>query len=310
MFNQLSTKRLHLLKAFFLSNYFSILSVLLFTQLSYAQTNYKEEIELWHSNRIQNLKSETGWLNLAGLEWLKEGINTVGDQNNNDIHFPKGTANNQLCKLILNHEEVTLICSSKDSITSNDNLLNGSTVVFNPKENIDLQLKHKRIVFFVIKRGAKIGVRIRNLDSENIKKFAGIPRFDVDINWRIKAQVSIPETPKTVDIIDVLGNTTKTSIGAILNFTINGKNYKLIGTKEDDKLFIVFSDNTSGMSTYGSGRFLYVDFPPNSKEVIIDFNKAYNPPCAFTPYATCPLPLKENTLDAEITAGERSYTNH
>lgn len=310
MFNYIMTERLHFLKAFFLSNYFLILSVVLFSQLSYAQTNYKEEIEMWHSNRIQHLKSESGWLNLAGLEWLKEGINTVGDQNNNDIHLPKGTANNQLCKLILNHEVVTLICSSKDSITNNNNLLNGSTVVFNQKENIELQLLHKRIVFFVIKRGTKVGVRMRDLDSENIKKFAGIPRFDVDIIWKVKAQVVIPEIPKTVDILDVLGNTTKTPIGAILCFTLKGKEYKLIGTREDDKLFIVFSDNTSGITTYGSGRFLYVDFPPDSKEVIIDFNKAYNPPCAFTSFATCPLPLKENILDAEITAGEKSYTIH
>jgi uncharacterized protein (DUF1684 family) len=120
----------------------------------------------------------------------------------------------------------------------------------------------------------------------------------------------IPSTPQYVNIVDVLGNTTPTPIGAILKFQLLGKSYELIATQEERSLFVVFSDNTSGSTTYGAGRFLYVDFPLNANEVILDFNKAYNPPCAFTHFATCHLPLKENSLDLEIVAGEKMYKSH
>jgi uncharacterized protein (DUF1684 family) len=298
------------MKAFFLHSRLFILALLANVNSLVAQSNYKQEIDSWHVKRMESLKSKNGWLNLAGLFWLKEGLNSVGTQQDNDIVFPPNAASSHLCKLILNHNVVSLLSSDLDSIFSNGTLLKGSHVVFNESENIEVELQHKHLFFFIIKRGNKYAVRLRNLDSENVKTFKGVERFDVDEKWKLKARVEQPQPNQTVDVIDVLGNTTTTAIGAILHFNMNGKEYSLIGTKEEQKLFVVFADNTAGITTYGSGRFIYVDFPENSKEVIIDFNKAYNPPCAFTSFATCPLPLKQNFLNLDITAGEKNYGNH
>ncbi len=144
-----------------------------------------------------------------------------------------------------------------------------------------------------------------------VKEFTSIERFIVDSSWCITATIEIPSKPDSILVTDVIGLTTPTPIGGILHFTRNGKSYQLIASlEEEDDLFIVFADQTTGTTTYGGGRFLYAKKPKTGNQVVLDFNKAYNPPCCFTPFATCPLPVPQNRLALEIRAGEKTYGNH
>jgi uncharacterized protein (DUF1684 family) len=162
----------------------------------------------------------------------------------------------------------------------------------------------------VIQREDKVGVRFRNLKAKTLLEFKGIERFLVDAKWRIKAKV-IPQNQNPLMIMNVLGQNTAQKHGGQLVFEIDGKSYRLDAIDEGGvRLFVAFADATSGKTTYGSGRFIELDRPDAEGFTYIDFNKAYNPPCAFTEFATCPLPPPQNRLSIAIPAGEKKYGHH
>ena len=287
-----------------------LMPVFSFSQSSeFADTDYKNEIENWHQNRVKSLKSETGWLNIVGLYWLTEGENTFGCSKENTIIFPKGKADEQLGSFILKDGKVNLLAAEKGSIQS-DNKPFISGLIFDEKQEIAIILSHKSLKWFIIKRGNKYGVRLRDLESEALKNFTNIDRFAVSEKWRIAAIYEAPSVGKTIPINDVIGLTTETPFGGTLHFEIDGKKFQLDATLEGNELFVIFADETSGNETYGGGRFLYAKKPSNGNTVILDFNKAYNPPCSFTNFATCPLPPSQNKLSCPILAGEKTYGHH
>jgi uncharacterized protein (DUF1684 family) len=162
----------------------------------------------------------------------------------------------------------------------------------------------------VIQREDKVGVRFRNLKAKTLLEFKGIERFPVDAKWRIKAKV-IPQNQNPLMIMNVLGQNTAQKHGGQLVFEIDGKTYRLDAIDEGGiRLFVTFADATSGKTTYGSGRFIELEKPDAEGFTYIDFNKAYNPPCAFTEFATCPLPPPQNRLSVAIPAGEKKYGQH
>jgi uncharacterized protein (DUF1684 family) len=161
----------------------------------------------------------------------------------------------------------------------------------------------------IIKRGDKIGVRLRNLKSSAAIDFKGVPRFAVDSFWRIAATLQPAGNGANILITNVLGQTSVQKSPGKLVFKFNGAQYSLDALEEGNELFIIFADATSGSTTYPSGRFLSAKKPDADGHTVIDFNKAYNPPCAFTDYATCPLPPKQNDLPFPVTAGEK-YDGH
>ncbi len=276
-----------------------------------AQTSYKEQIDDWHSKREARLKTETGWLTVAGLFWLSEGENTAGSANGNQIVFPIGKADEKIGTFLLRKGEVSLSVLPGVKVKKNDaDFVSG--VIFNDTiEEQSIVLSHRNLRWFIIKRGNKYGVRLRDLESEARKNFTHIERYSVDEKWKVVATLEAPATPKTISIVDVIGLTTETPFGGTLHFEIEGKKCQLDATLEGtDDLFIVFGDETSGITTYDGGRFLYAKKPAHGNRVELDFNKAYNPPCAFTQYATCPLPGVQNRLKLEINAGEKTYGNH
>ncbi len=274
------------------------------------ETSYAEQIESWHAKRVSNLKSETGWLTVAGLYWLNEGENSAGSSKANQIVFPKGKAAEKVGTFVLKNGEVTLNVLEGVIVKRNDTAFS-SGVIFSEKiEEQQVILSHKNLRWFIIKRGNKYGIRMRDLESAARKEFTKIDCFPVDEKWRVTALYEAPKENKTIPIHDVIGQTTETPFGGSLSFELNGKKYKLDATLEEEDLFIVFADETSGISTYGGGRFLYAKVPKAGNQVILDFNKAYNPPCAFTNFATCPLPPDQNKLALEINAGEKIYDRH
>ncbi|MBU2492906.1 MAG: DUF1684 domain-containing protein [Bacteroidetes bacterium] len=274
-----------------------------------ADEEYIKLINEWDNKRIENLKSKTGWLNLAGLYWLKEGENKFGGNNENDIVFPDGKADDFIGSFILNNGQVTLKVNPGVKVYSNNELVTDLIVMPDTSENTTI-MDHNNLSWFVIIRDDKVGIRLRDYDSETVKTFNGIDRFPVDTTWRIKAKYIKFETTKIITVPNILGTFSEEESKGEIVFTKNGTTYSLAPIAAGDKYFIIFADETSGIYTYGAGRFLYSNIEDENGNIILDFNKAYNPPCAFSKYATCPIPPKENHLKLSVTAGEKNWGNH
>ncbi len=269
---------------------------------------YKAEIDAWHEKRIEELKGAKGWLNIAGLFWLKDGINTFGSDPTNDIIFPEGKIPGRAGFFVLKQNAVTLESANGVDITSNGKPVK-RLVAFNPDSARQASsMSYGSLEWFIIRREDKFGVRLRDFKNPALENFTGIERFPVDSKWRIRAEFEKADSTKTIDITNVLGQTSAQPSPGTLVFEIEGNSYRLDALDEGgDEYFIIVGDETNTQTTYGAGRYLYVAKPDAKGVVIIDFNKAYNPPCAFTAFATCPLPPKQNILTVAITAGEKNY---
>ncbi|MDI6779627.1 MAG: DUF1684 domain-containing protein [Bacteroidota bacterium] len=163
------------------------------------------------------------------------------------------------------------------------------------------------LTFYVIKRGEQIGVRVKDKDNPARLNFKGLEYFSIDPRWRIDAKFEPYNPPKIIPIVNVLNQVSNDTCPGAIAFEVEGKTYRLDALKEGTELFIIFHDETSGRETYGMGRYHYTDLPDSNNNVVIDFNKAYNPPCAFTVFATCPMPPEQNYLTLRIEAGEKKY---
>lgn len=273
-----------------------------------ANPQYLKEIQNWQQKRLARLKSPTGWLNLAGLFWLKPGENTCGADAANALLFPKDKTPAFLGAFILQDSLVTFRAQSGLKVTHNDSVIS-SIIMRHDLQSEPTQLAFESLSWTIIKRGDKYGVRLRDHEHPLLREFAGLETFPVDSTWRLTAQFEPYDPPRKIAVPNILNTIDEEPAPGALVFKINGQTYRLdaIGSMADEELFVIFADATNGRETYGAGRFLYVPTPVNGNAVI-DFNKAYNPPCAFTPYATCPLPPKQNVLPIRIIAGEKNYT--
>lgn len=273
---------------------------------------YRERILQWHQQRIESLKSERGWLNLAGLFWLNEGTNTVGSSSGNDIVFPAGKAPAQLGTIRLANGSVSFEQSAGVAVKADGQPVAGNSVIFSPGSPQPVTLEYASLRWFVIKRGNRYAIRLRDLDSPLLHGFKGIDRFPTDEAYVVKARLEPPAQSRTIPILDVTGQTSQQPLLGTLVFKLGGQTHRLDAVGEGpDKLFILFADETNAHDTYGSGRFLYADKPTQPNELVtLDFNQSINPPCAFTPFATCPLPPRQNHLPVAIRAGEKRYGDH
>ena len=269
---------------------------------------YRQEIEKWHGERSKNLTSDAGWLTLAGLFWLKEGENRIGSDPSNDVVLPQGKAPGYAGSLWLDHGTVRLEAARDASITHEGQPVK-SLALKSDADGEPTILSLGTLSFQVIKRGESLGVRVKDKENPARKEFAGLDYYPIDPRWQIEARFEPYSPPKMIPIVNVLGMTEdQPSPGALL-FEVGGKSYRLDAITEEGskELFIIFADQTSGKETYGAGRYLYAA-PANDRGIVVlDFNKAYNPPCAFTNYATCPLPPNQNQLALSIEAGEKKY---
>jgi uncharacterized protein (DUF1684 family) len=288
------------------SSFTLVFSISLTSAFAQASPSYKAEIEVWHEKRIKDLKAENGWLNLAGLFWLNEGRNSFGAAKSNDLIFPAGKIAEQAGYFERKGNEVKLVVTG-----DNDVLVAGQpvkeSVIFPPAQAKPIVVSRGPLRWTIIQRENKLGVRLRDLKSTQLDSFTGIHRFPVDSNWRAVARLETNAIPKTIPITNVLGQTTQQTSPGKLVFTLRGKTWSLDALEEGDELFIIFGDATNGEETYPSGRFLYAKKPGPDGLTVVDFNKAYNPPCAFTAFATCPLPPRQNQLPIPVSAGEMNY---
>lgn len=267
---------------------------------------YQAEINSWHQQRIENLKGETGWLNLAGLFWLQEGINTFGSDPSNTLVFPENKMVPRAGFFLVKNGVVSMNVRPEVEVVANGQRVR-EQMIFHPDSTRNPTLTHGSLQWFVIKRDNQLGIRVRDLESSEVESFTGIERYPVDPTWRVQAQLKVPSSPKQIDITNVLGQTTPQHSPGTLEFELFGNTYQLDALQEGSELFIIFGDSTNATETYPAGRYLYAKLPEADGYTILDFNKAYNPPCAFTPYATCPLPPAQNVLPLAIRAGEKNY---
>jgi uncharacterized protein (DUF1684 family) len=277
--------------------------VFLVSFAAFSQKNlYEKEMAAFRQIRIDSLKHENGYLNLSGLFWLKEGENTIGADPKNDFNFPAEHSDSFLGKIVLNNGVVRFKSSQANQVFSSGQAVS-EMIIFQDKKVVVLE--HKSLRWFIIKRGEKYALRLRDLDGEYVRNFKGITYFPLDPSWRIIAKF-VPTKGKQLRITDITGRTFLEDSPGVLHFTKGGKKFTLEAGGTMDEFFIVFGDLTNKKSTYGGGRFLYANAPDKDGNVILDFNKSLNPPCEFTPFATCPLPTKENKMNVEVEAGEKS----
>jgi len=272
---------------------------------------YAKEIEQWHQERWKELNNESGWLTVIGLFWLKEGENKFGSDPDNDIILPKEKVAGHAGTLSL-HNGFVRIDATQDGMTVDDK----------PIKSLDLKsdadaddqptiVRLASVSFQIIKRGDKLGLRVKDSQNPDRVNFKETEFYPADLKWRLDAQFERYNPPKPMPIANVLGMESSESSPGAVKFEVNGKEYQLdaITEKDEPRLFMIIADTTSGKDSYPAGRYLYVDPPDASGHVIIDFNKAYSPPCAFTKFATCPLPPRQNRLPFAIEAGEK-YRPH
>ena len=271
------------------------------------EDRYPAEIKIWRAERLDRLKSGTGWLSLVGLHWLKEGANTIGSAKGNDIVIT--SAQPKLGTATLAGGEVTfaLADGAVAVIGGSDKARSGK--LLDDRSERPTLVAFGVTSFLVIDRDGKKALRVRDADAPTLKNFQGLDYFEISEKWRVEAKWEAYDPPKTLEVPTVLGTVEKYPVPGKATFERDGKTYEIqpvLETPGAKQLFVIFADRTTGKETYGSGRFLYADMPKDGK-IVLDFNKAYNPPCAFTPYATCPLAPPENRLNLRVDAGEKKY---
>jgi uncharacterized protein (DUF1684 family) len=288
-------------------NLISAVIVFALVSVARAQTDYAKEIEKWRSEREATLKKETAWLTVAGLFWLKEGLNTVGAGEQFDVRLTDNFKQGKFGEIEFKNGTAVLKLAQGIEARADGKPFQTEMNLVSDENGKPTQIQTGTQTFFLIKREERFGIRLKDSNSEARRNFKGLHWFPIDEAWKIKARFEAFPEPKEVSVPNVLGGNFKMKSPGVVKFTVQGKEYSLQPVDEGDGvLFIVFRDKSSENETYKSGRFLYADKPVNG-EAVLDFNKAENPPCAFTPFATCPLPPPGNTLDLEIKAGEKRY---
>ena len=255
-----------------------------------AAVTYQSQIAEWRRQREASLETDGGWLTVNGLYWLHEGSNPFGSGSGSAIVLPAGPA----------HAGVFLL--NRGKVTAE---MNGGSRPL--RADSDDAVSVARLKLFVIQRGDRYGIRLKDPESPMRREFHGLEYFPAREEYRVVAQF-VPKARK-IPIANIIGQTEPEDSPGYVVFHLQGRQFQLTPVYDDPgskDLFFMFKDGTSGKETYGAGRFLDTD-PPKDGRVVLDFNKAYNPPCAFTPYATCPLPPKENRLPVRIEAGEKTY---
>ena len=265
---------------------------------------YAGSIETWRAAREAELRADDGWLTLVGLFWLHEGPNAIGGGDANAVPLPTSSSPPHLAVLALKAGVVRITPEPGTALRINGKPASAQTLAPQPGNYDTLTIGS--LTFFVIKRGDRFGVRVKDRESEARRTFAGLRWFPIREASRIRARFVAHATPTSIMIANVLGNIDAWPSPGYAAFTLDGHEYRLhavLDGADAKELFFVFRDLTTGQETYPGGRFLYAAMPVNG-EVVLDFNKAHSPPCAFTPFATCPVPPKENHLAVRIEAGE------
>ncbi|GJM22654.1 MAG: hypothetical protein DHS20C15_25690 [Planctomycetota bacterium] len=309
-----------------------------------AEQAHEAEVEAWHVERERKLASPTGYLALVGLTWIGEGRHTVGSHPDSDIQLPVGRAPERLGEIVVRGEQLRFVAAEGQSVTVDgervtelalraDTHADGRTTleVHAPRGKGGADSDPSRastdpsraegasdsaadIAFWMVRRGPRLGVRVRDAQSALRREYAGTARFPVDMSWRVRARFVPFAVPRMVSIPSVHGVSSQELLAGELQFELHGRTHSLLPLPESDgSYWLIFSDATSGDESYSGGRFLVTEVADADGSTWIDFNRSYNPPCAYSSVTTCPLPPEGNALSVPVRAGERapaSATHH
>jgi hypothetical protein len=245
--------------------------------------------EAWRAERLARLRAERGWLSVAGLHWLEPGVNRVAG-------LPGA--------FLLQDGRVEIRATRADGYAVQGDPVERRSLAPDAAPAPDLLSLGGRRWVQVLERGGRHALRVWDADAPARRAFPGIETFPFDPAWRVEARWDPDPEPRPVEVVDVTGSVTTRLVPGRALFTVGGREHRLEPTADGERLAFVFRDATAGVETYGSGRFLSAEAPRHGR-LLLDFNRAFNPPCAFTPFATCPLPRPENVLPVRVTAGER-----
>lgn len=273
-----------------------------------AGQGYEAEIRQWRADEEAALMADDGWLTVAGLFWLEPGLSHAGADPSNAIVLPEG-APARLGSFEFRDGRVVFQAEPGTRVTSDGR----------PVGRVDLTpgsgapaIDTGRLTMFVIRRGERTGIRMRDRDSAARRAFTARSWYPIDRAWRVTARFTAHDEPRVLEILNVLGDTVEMESPGFVEFTLGDRSLRLepvLESPDATELYFIIGDETNGHETYGGGRYLYTDLPRDGV-VVLDFNKLYNPPCVFTDFATCPLPPPGNKLAARIEAGELVYGKH
>jgi uncharacterized protein (DUF1684 family) len=277
---------------------------------------YQRSVEQWRADRLARLTAPNGWLSLTGLEWLKPGGNRIGSASDNDIVLPSAPAH--LGTLDLGKDgTLHLVLADGSGASVDGKAVHAATLVDDmhaSDQTPPTTVAFGTSDFYVIDRDGRKALRVKDSQAPTRRHFAGLDYFPIDPDWRIVAEWVPFAPPQKLQIGSVIGTIDNVDVPGKAVFQRDGHTYELLPYQEEPggELFFVMADRTSGKETYGASRFLYAALPKDGLArpgtVVLDFNQLYNPPCAFTPFATCPLAPPENRLDLRVTAGEKKYS--
>lgn len=263
--------------------------------------NYRQQVEQWRVQHQKELTADDGWLTVAGLDWLKGGENRVGTDPASEVPLPPNSAPKHVATISFHAGQAVLHPTPGVPL-----MLNGKPAKETALHEDTDVLAINRLKFYLIRRGDRTGIRLKDNESPERKRFAGLSWYPIDPSWRIRAKFTAWDTPHTLAFTNTIGQRETEQSPGYVTFTKDGKEFRLEPMVDEGKLFFVFRDLTSGKTTYGASRFLYTE-PAKDGFAVLDFNQAENPPCAFTAYATCPLPAPQNRLNLAVEAGELKY---
>ena len=268
------------------------------------EPGYIESIEQWQHDRLEGLKAKDGWLNLAGIYWLKEGEQSFGSHPSNDIVFPDKAAA-FIGTLTLKYE------SAHIQVNDDVELYYENERVQELELNYDSSgepsyITHGDFAWYIMKRHTSLAIRLRDFKNPAIEALDYIPSYPIDPDYAVEATLKHFNEPRTITVNTPFQDYIQEyQCPGELQFNLKGEKLKLLPFTSGEGYFIIISDETSAMETYGAGRFMYA-YPDSTGRIILDFNKAYNPPCAVTPFAACPMPPPKNLLPVKIEAGEKT----
>jgi len=269
--------------------------------------DYLVSVEQWRARRIARLTAPDGWLSLIGLHWLEPGPNTLGSAADNAIVLAGAPAHLGVVEWRADGTLSLQLAPGSGALV--DGEAKSQATLRDDRDPNPTRVSFGSLNFVVLDRGGRKALRVRDADAETRTRFSGIESFPVDPAWRIVADWIPFDPPQTLETANVIGQMERYPVPGRAVFERDGHRHELLPVIEvpgDEQLFLIFADATSGRETYGAARFLYAD-PPRDGKIVLDFNQAYNPPCVFTAFATCPLAPPENRLDLRVTAGEKKY---
>jgi len=267
--------------------------------------DYEAEILDWRKRRQERLTSTSGYLAQVGLEWLEEGLNRIGQQDSSNVRIHGGP--DDWGTIIVSGQQLKFV-PNPDADIQVDGSPATEVVLIADNQGEPTIVRSGNLSFYVIYR-ASYAVRVKNTKSPDLLAFTGVDNYQAQESWRINGNFILAPKGQTIEIANILGQLENSPVYGAFEFERDGKSHSLIalGEESSPSLWFLFADKTSGRETYGAGRYLYSEGMPEDGRLIVDFNKAYNPPCAFNEFSTCPLTPQENRLRMAVRAGEKKY---